>query len=223
MPAPATPSRGNQRAGLAAALHKSKGGAPWLRVVQTARCRAVGARPRAGLRATVRFLPLPVADQRPASPLRRVDTRDPGWQIPAVRWLGLDVGTKTIGVALSDEEGVVAMPLRTLTRHGGQRDLDAVAGLLSETGAGALVVGLPLDLEGGEGDAARRARALGERLEAHLRCPVSYWDERFSTAQAERALLEGGVSRKRRRRVVDQLAATIILQSYLDHSRGAAA
>jgi putative Holliday junction resolvase len=137
-----------------------------------------------------------------------------------VRWLGLDVGSKTIGVAVSDEEEVVALPLRTLARHGGKRDLEAVADLVRETGAGGIVLGLPLDLEGREGDAARRVRALGERLAAHTGCSVEYWDERFTTVQAERALLEGDVSRRRRRQVIDQVAAALLLQSFLDRARG---
>lgn len=133
-----------------------------------------------------------------------------------MRWLGLDVGEKTIGVAVSDDEEVVATPVRTLARRGGQVDLEAVADVLQELGGGGLVLGLPLDMEGGEGDAALRVRRLGERLEARLGCPVRYWDERFSTVQAERALLEGNMRRARRKRVIDQAAATIILQSFLD-------
>ena len=147
----------------------------------------------------------------------RVDTDHPRWQIPVVRWLGLDVGEKTIGVAISDEEEVIATPLRTLSRHGGMRDLEAVAAVLHELGAGGLVLGLPLQMNGREGDAARRVRDLGQRLATHLRCPVEHWDERFSTVQAERALLEGDLTRRRRRQVIDKVAATIILQSFLDH------
>ena len=107
-----------------------------------------------------------------------------------MRLIGLDVGEKTIGVAVCDEEQLVATPLRTLPRQGGKRDLQAVAGVLSECGAGAVVVGLPLELSGREGDAARRARALGAVLDAGLsEVAVYYWDERFSTVEAERVLL----------------------------------
>jgi putative Holliday junction resolvase len=133
------------------------------------------------------------------------------------------VGTKTIGVAVSDEEEVVATPLRTISRHGGVRDLEGVAALVQETGAGALVIGLPLDLEGKEGDTARRVRALGDRLATHLACPVQYWDERFSTAAAERALLEADVSRKKRKQVVNHVAAALILQGFLDSRAGSGA
>jgi putative Holliday junction resolvase len=148
------------------------------------------------------------------------DTDHRGWQILDVRWLGLDVGTKTIGIAVSDAEGVIATPLRTLARHGGTRDLETVAAVARETGAGGLVLGLPLDLAGKEGPSARRVRELGQGLAEHLDCPVRYWDERFSTAQAERALLEGDVKRERRKQLIDQIAAAVILQSFLDSAVG---
>lgn len=138
-----------------------------------------------------------------------------------MRWLGLDLGEKTIGVAVSDEGEVVATPLRTLARQGGDRDLEAVAAVMREVGAGSVLVGLPLEMEGGEGDAARGVRRFGERLAAHLGCPIHYWDERFSTVQAERALLEADMRRRRRKQVIDQVAATIILQSFLDRSQRA--
>jgi putative holliday junction resolvase len=140
-----------------------------------------------------------------------------------MRLLGLDVGSKTIGLAVCDEDGVVATPVRTLSRQGGKRDLEAVAAVMQELGAAALVLGLPLDLSGEEGEAARRVRDLGAALAAHLGCPVHYWDERFSTAAAERALLEGNVRRKQRKLVVNHVAATLILQSFLDSAAGRAA
>lgn len=133
-----------------------------------------------------------------------------------MRLLGLDLGSKTIGVAMSDEEQVVSTPLRTLPRHGGRKDLDAVAAVLQETGAAGLVLGLPLDLSGKEGDAARRARRFGQQLEAALGCPVHMFDERFSTVAAERVLLEADLSRKRRKQVVNHVAASLILQAFLD-------
>ena len=140
-----------------------------------------------------------------------------------MRLLGLDAGEKTIGVAVCDEEQLVATPLRTLPRHGGRKDVEAVAAVLAETGAGALVMGLPLELSGREGDAARRARALGTKLAAGLDdVAVHYWDERFSTVEAERVLIEADMSRKKRKKVVNHLAACIILQGYLDRSAGSA-
>ena len=136
-----------------------------------------------------------------------------------MRLLGLDVGTKTIGVAVSDEGAVVAMPLRTLSRSGGERDVEAVAAVMRETGAGALVVGLPLELSGREGDAARRCRILGQSLAEKLDCEVHYWDERFSTTEAERLLISADVRRKKRKQVINHVAASLILQGFLD--RGA--
>ena len=136
-----------------------------------------------------------------------------------MRLLGLDVGTKTIGVAVSDDEAVVAMPLRTLSRSGGERDVEAVAAVMRETGAGALVVGLPLELSGREGDAARRSRVLGQVLAQKLDCEVHYWDERFSTTEAERLLISADVRRKKRKQVINHVAASLILQGFLD--RGA--
>ena len=137
-----------------------------------------------------------------------------------MRLLGLDIGSKTIGVAVSDEGEVVALPLRTLPRRGGEADVSAVRGVMQETGAQALVVGLPLDLDGSEGEAAHRSRALGERLAAALGCPVYYSDERFSTAEAERILLGADLSRRRRRQVINHGAAARILQGFLDRGEG---
>lgn len=136
-----------------------------------------------------------------------------------MRLLGLDVGQKTIGVAVCDEEGRVATPLRTLGRRGGRADIEAVASVMTEMEATGLVLGLPRDLQGAEGPAALRARALGDALRTRLGCEVSYWDERFSTSEAERVLLMADVSRRRRKEVINHLAACIILQGFLD-SRG---
>ena len=133
-----------------------------------------------------------------------------------MRLLGLDVGTKTIGVAVSDDGGVVATPYKTLQRFGGKRDLDGVRQLMEETGAAALVVGLPRELSGREGDAARRSRILGRQLAEGLACEVTYWDERFTTTEAERMLISADVSRRKRKKVIDQIAASLILQGYLD-------
>ena len=146
------------------------------------------------------------------------DTDPTGWHFAQMRLLGLDSGEKTIGVAVCDEEQVVATPLRTLPRRGGKRDVEAVAQVLAETGARGVVLGLPLELSGREGDAARRVRALGTQLDKGLDgVNVVYWDERFSTVEAERVLLEADMSRKKRKKVVNHVAACLILQGYLDH------
>ena len=117
-----------------------------------------------------------------------------------MRWLGLDVGSRTIGLAICDEQEVVATPLRTLERRGGDADLEAVAAVMQETESTALLLGLPLEMTGAEGDAALRVRRLGQRLAGRLGCPLQYWDERFSTVAAERALLEADVRRSKRSR-----------------------
>lgn len=136
-----------------------------------------------------------------------------------MRWLGLDLGTRTIGLATSDEEGIVATPLRTIGRVGVAGDVAAVASVVEEVGAGGLVLGLPLTLEGVEGQAVRRVRAFGEALAARLDCPIHYQDERFSTAAAERVLIAADLSRRRRKQVVDHVAAALILQAFLDRQR----
>jgi putative Holliday junction resolvase len=133
-----------------------------------------------------------------------------------IRLLGLDVGTDRIGVALSDGLGLTAQPLISLAVRG--RDpLPLLVDLCREHDVSVVVVGLPLSLGGGDGGAgARRARRLGERLAEAAGVEVVYRDERFTTAEAERVLIGAGVRRDKRRQVVDKLAASLILQGYLD-------
>jgi putative Holliday junction resolvase len=136
-----------------------------------------------------------------------------------VRALGLDVGSKTIGVAVSDELGLLAHPRRTLARQGTRADAEAVASAVAAEGAEVVVVGLPLTLEGDVGHRAKRVLLFVEALRARLAVPVETWDERFSTAGAERALLEGGASRARRKERIDDEAAAYLLQGWLDARR----
>jgi putative holliday junction resolvase len=140
-----------------------------------------------------------------------------------VRALGLDVGSKTIGVAVSDELGFAAHPRQTLVRRGERADVEQVAEVARAEGVEAIVIGLPLELSGRAGHRAQRvkrfAAALAEQLGPSM--PIHEWDERFSTAAAERVLLEGNVSRKRRKQVVDKQAAAYILQGWLDGRRPA--
>jgi putative Holliday junction resolvase len=138
----------------------------------------------------------------------------------AVRALGLDLGTTKIGVAVSDELGLAAHPRLVLPRRGDQADAEAVAALVAEEGAQTVVVGLPLTLEGKVGPAARKALAFVEVLRRRLSVPVETWDERFSTAAVERVLLQGDVSRKKRKQVIDKQAAAFLLQGWLDARRG---
>jgi putative holliday junction resolvase len=137
-----------------------------------------------------------------------------------MRVVGLDLGEKTIGVAVSDELGMIAHPRRTLRRTGNKSDSFAVANLAAEEQAVRIVIGLPLTLEGSVGPAARRVLAFVDALRRVVKIPVETWDERFSTAAVERQLIEADVSRARRKEVIDQHAAAFILQGWLDAQRG---
>lgn len=132
------------------------------------------------------------------------------------RTLGLDVGAKTIGVAVSDEMGWTAQGVSTLARRGLDADLAALRRLAGEWDAERIVVGLPRNMNGSLGPAARSVLEFAEAVRSALGLPVTTWDERLSTVAATRTLLEADVSRRRRRRVIDKLAAVFILQGYLD-------
>jgi putative Holliday junction resolvase len=133
------------------------------------------------------------------------------------RAVGLDLGTRRIGVALSDSAGTVATPYEMVARAGDRvRDHARIAALVDEAGADVVVVGLPLSLDGSIGPAARAILDEVGELRAALDVEVVTWDERLSTVEAERSLRHMGVRKGRRRRVVDQVAATVILQSWLD-------
>lgn len=142
-----------------------------------------------------------------------------------MRALALDVGTRTIGLALSDPGRIVATAWETLARRGEAADIQELVRRVQEREVGQVVVGLPLELDGREGRRARRVlrlvEVLRERLAALPGPPVAVvtWDERFSTAAAERVLLEADVSRKRRREAIDAVAAQVILQGWLDAQR----
>ncbi len=138
-----------------------------------------------------------------------------------MRVVGLDLGEKTIGVAVSDELGMIAHPRRTMARTGNKSDSFAIANMAAQEGAVRIVVGLPLTLEGSVGPAARRVLAFVEALRKVVKIPVETWDERFSTAAVERVLIEGDVSRQKRKEVIDKQAAAYILQGWLDAQRPA--
>ena len=132
-----------------------------------------------------------------------------------MRVLGLDVGSKTIGIALSDETGMLATPLETLARKGTAADVAAVAALANKHEAERVIVGMPYEMDGTLGPRAKRVQVLIDALVA-AGLHVDTWDERFSTVAAERALLEADLSRARRKEVVDKVAAAYILQGWLD-------
>jgi putative Holliday junction resolvase len=136
-----------------------------------------------------------------------------------VRYLGLDVGDARIGAALSDESATIASGLPTLQRAGPRKDLEAIARLVREHGAGEVVVGLPRRLDGEVGKQGQKVLAFMDALRGVVGVPVVAWDERFTTALAQQALIEGDVRRRERKGAVDKVAAILILQSYLDYRK----
>ncbi len=136
-----------------------------------------------------------------------------------MRVLGLDVGERRIGVALSDSLGLTAQRLTVITRQGTKVALEAICKLVTQHQAEAVVVGLPLTLRGERGPQAQRVLAFAEALRRRVRVPVQLIDERLTTVQGERALLEVDTSRRKRKQVIDQVAAQLILQQYLDAQR----
>jgi putative Holliday junction resolvase len=140
-----------------------------------------------------------------------------------VRALGLDLGSKRIGVAVSDLTGTIASPLTVIQRGRSRRhDHDRIAALVREEEAACVVVGMPHSLSGRDGPAAQAARAEASALASVVGVPVETYDERFTTVTANRALAAGGVRGQARRQVVDKVAAAVILQAWLDARREAA-
>ena len=138
---------------------------------------------------------------------------------PEARLLGLDVGTKTIGLALSDVTRSIATPYETLRRAKFTADAKKIAEIVTKEGVGGLVIGLPINLDGSEGPRAQSTRAFARNLAVHVAVPMAFWDERLSTAAVERHLIEADASRKRRAEVIDRMAAAYILQGALDRLR----
>lgn len=135
---------------------------------------------------------------------------------PKGRLMGLDLGTKTIGLALSDVERRLASPLDTIRRVKFTKDAEALLARANDFEVCALVVGLPLNMDGGEGPRAQATRAFMRNLSARAQLPFVYWDERLSTAAVTRELIAQDASRARRAEVVDRMAAAYILQGALD-------
>lgn len=136
---------------------------------------------------------------------------------PRSALLGIDLGSKTIGLALSDPGLLVASPLRTLRRGKFAADAAAIEALIAERKVGGLVIGLPVGLDGREGPACQSVRQFAQNFLAWKEMPILFWDERFSTAAINRFLIdEADMSRKRRGEVVDKMAAAYILQGALD-------
>ena len=136
-----------------------------------------------------------------------------------MRIAALDVGDARVGVAVSDELGLTVRGLGMIRRVGGLRDLDALRRVLAPLGPERLVVGLPLNMDGSEGPRAKKTRAFGEKVGAHLGLAVDFWDERLTTVEAERVLRDAKVYWRRRKGLVDEVAATVILRDYLAAKR----
>ena len=134
-----------------------------------------------------------------------------------MRIIGLDVGTRTIGLAKSDLMGWTAQGVTTIRRRDEAWDVAEVKRYLDELEAEQVMIGLPLNMNGTAGPSVEMARAFGEALAAVTHVPIVYRDERLSTVAAERYLLEGDVSRKKRKQVIDKMAAVFVLQGYLDY------
>lgn len=134
-------------------------------------------------------------------------------------WMGLDLGTKTIGVAVSDRLHSSATPLYTIRRTKFYIDAQALLDVITTRDIGAIILGLPRNMDGSEGPRCQSTRAFARNLSVLTDLPIGYWDERLSTVAAERALLEADTSRKRRAEVIDHVAAGYILQGALDRAR----
>ncbi len=135
---------------------------------------------------------------------------------PGARLLGLDLGTKTIGIAVSDGALMVASPVETLKRGKFTKDAEKLLAMVDERGIGGIVLGLPVNMDGSEGPRCQSTRQFARNLMGIRDMPVTFWDERLSTAAVERAMIDADVTRAKRAKVVDALAASYILQGALD-------
>ncbi len=133
-----------------------------------------------------------------------------------MRILALDVGTKRIGVAMSDELLITAQGGETIYRKDAKADMDIITKLVTDNGVVEVIVGLPLNMDGSHGPKAKEVAVFVEDLSKAVTVPIRTWDERLTTVQVERVMLEADTSRAKRRKHADKLAAQVILQSYLD-------
>ncbi|MEW6351141.1 MAG: Holliday junction resolvase RuvX [Thermodesulfobacteriota bacterium] len=136
-----------------------------------------------------------------------------------MRILGLDVGSKRIGVAMSDPLGIIAQGLTTLQCKNQDSDRETIVGLIRQYEVQEIVVGIPYHMNGSEGPEVKKIREFVSVIREAVSLPIHEWDERLSTVAAERLLIEADMSRKKRRKVVDKVAAVIILQGFLDKRR----
>lgn len=148
--------------------------------------------------------------------LDHIDTL-PDHLTPKARLLGLDVGEKTIGLALSDLSRMVATPMETLKRKKFSKDVELLRAIVTEQEVGGLVVGYPINMDGSEGPRCQSIRQFSKNIAEKINLPIALWDERMSTMAVERTLLEADVSRQKRAEVVDKMAASYILQGAMDY------
>lgn len=132
------------------------------------------------------------------------------------RLLGLDVGDRTVGVSLSDTRWQISTPMKTLKRQGTTRDVRELVDIVREYEIAGIVIGWPLNMDGSQGPQAKKTEVFAQALAEALDIPVLLWDERWSTLAASRAMLEADLSRKKRDKLIDQVAASYILQGVLD-------
>src|SRR6185436_16785188 len=132
------------------------------------------------------------------------------------RWIGLDLGQRRIGVALSDPLGYTAQPLEVLQASGTQQDMIAIGELINRHEAVRVIVGLPLNMDGTDSSQTKKIREFTHKLSGKLNVPIFFVDERLTTRQAERLMIEGNVRRDKRKQKIDKVAAALLLQSALD-------
>lgn len=137
----------------------------------------------------------------------------------SLRILGIDLGDKTIGLAVSDPTGLLSQPVKTIRRMDIEHDMEAVKQAIGEYDVGRIVIGLPKNMNGSIGPQSEKILQFVELLKEATGMEVVLWDERLTTVAAERALLEADLSRKKRKKVIDSVAASIILQGYLESQR----
>lgn len=136
-----------------------------------------------------------------------------------MRWMGLDFGTKTVGVAISDELGITAQPVETITRKSNtklRKTLARIEQLVLEYCITDIVLGYPKNMNNSEGARVEATKEFGEMIKRRVGLPVVFWDERLTTMESERILIETNIRRENRKAYIDQMAAVLILQSYMD-------
>ncbi len=136
-----------------------------------------------------------------------------------MRTLALDVGTKTIGIAVSDELGITANGITTIQRKSLKDDLHELDILIKEYKPGEIIVGVPYQMDGSVSERGQQILNFAEKIREAFSLPIVFWDESFSTVNAEKKLIEGNMSRKKRKKVIDKIAAVFILQEYLESKR----